>query len=94
MRFCKEHWDALRKAIDDRGMTDMVATPETVVKKTAAGQEPLIGAHNMITGVALDVGAVGPHRQAPLPQCPVCELEKFRWIEEAADMMASTLRKN
>lgn len=59
MKFCQTHWDALRSAIRDRGLYDLVAkSGEAIVNKmaeelkagaaTATTFDPLMGAHNAI----------------------------------------------
>jgi len=83
MKFCKSHWDALRAAVDARGMTHLVAKSgaqafENVVlelegREREAHFDPLMAAHNMILGHAMDLlGLVlftGDY-------CPACELLK------------------
>jgi hypothetical protein len=38
MRFCQDHWDRLRKAIDERGLTDLVAPDGKVAMAQLADQ--------------------------------------------------------
>jgi hypothetical protein len=84
MKFCEAHFAGLRKAIDERGLTQFVAQSgrECAARLVRQGTEgitletfePLIGVHNQIIAVALDVvgpdvmqlDATGNHR------CPLC----------------------
>jgi hypothetical protein len=56
MRFCQDHWDRLREAIDARGLTDLVATSGALAAAQQAAQaergaadvttfDPLMSAH-------------------------------------------------
>jgi hypothetical protein len=66
MNFCQGHWDMLKKAIDDRGLTDLVAPDgETVAamlakqiedgKATPTTFDPLMGAMFAISNNAADL---------------------------------------
>lgn len=73
MKFCQPHWDRLRKAIDDRGLSDLIAPDgETAaaqmadqLKRAEAGDEsetlvnydPLMAAHWAIVN---NVSGLGP----------------------------------
>jgi hypothetical protein len=85
MKFCKSHWDELRKALDDRGLMNLVAKDsqqlmDKMAKEIADGQpsaatfDPLIGAHNAILSNALDI--VGLDLMMPnddgSDKCPLC----------------------
>lgn len=83
MKFCTKHWERLRQAIDERGLTSFVAHTEAdVARKTAAGVsaatafDPLLGAHNAIVANALH--AVGMELLTLRPDgsewCPICFL--------------------
>jgi hypothetical protein len=64
VRFCPEHWEALRAAIDARGLGSLVAdSGEQAASNLAAEMEqgstvdnfdPLMGAHNAIMSRAID----------------------------------------
>lgn len=68
MRFCQEHWDALRSAIRERGLYDLVAKDGAIAaenlqaeaegRDTLANYDPLMAAHWAIINNAM--GAVGP----------------------------------
>lgn len=80
MKFCMPHWNALRAAIDARGMGHLVAKSgaeaveglvlELEGRAAEAMFDPLMAAHNMISSHALEVGGLylltGDY-------CPVCE---------------------
>jgi len=95
MKFCQPHWNELRKAIDNKGLGHLVASSgeaamERVIAEvkgedTTATYDPLMSAHWMICGQALENGGLyllnGDY-------CPLCELEKhsnremvINWIE-------------
>lgn len=86
MQFCTRHWEQLRQAIKDNGLWEFVShSGQEVVgrmKKELEGQitvpDPLMTAHNMITGRAIEHGGLylmtakedGSH------YCPLCELDE------------------
>lgn len=80
MRFCQSHWDALRAAIDARGLSHLVArsgkeacerlVAESKGEATDATWDPLMAAHNMIVSRVLELG--GPYIFTG-DYCPVCE---------------------
>lgn len=86
MKFCADHWSRLRKAIDDRGLSALVAeTGEQAVKNLASELEggagvdnfdPLMGAHNAIMGNALSVAglAIFATKDDGSEWCPLCFL--------------------
>lgn len=88
MKFCQGHWDKLRAAIDQRGLTPLVAKDgrmamqNTVLELEGRADEaqfdPLMNAHWMIVGRALDLG--GMYLMGSTPEggeyCPVCEVMK------------------
>lgn len=92
IRFCATHWEALRAAIRARELWHLVSNSgEEVARRVTEHQanpselnsfDPLMGAHNMIVGVAMNVGAVQP---SATEVCPVCALAGFNWIDEAAN---------
>lgn len=65
MRFCAEHWQALRSAIDTRGLSALVAdsgdkaasnlASELTEGSTLDNFDPLMGAHNLIFSNAMAV---------------------------------------
>lgn len=92
MRFCTCHWNSLRKAVDDRGMTHLVArsgedavenqVAELEGRATPANWDPLMAAHWAIAGKVMD--AIG-HSQGPeaalaffgsADGCPLCEVQR------------------
>ncbi len=104
MKFCIPHWNALRKAIESRGLSHLVAkTGEDAAKRLTAEVkgtatdrtfDPLMSAHNMIVGRAIEMGGIylltGEY-------CPICEAVKHKpedvtvevveahWIDGPAD---------
>lgn len=64
MRFCQEHWDKLRQAIDDRGLSHLVARDGAAAAERIRAEldgtadkrtyDPLMAAHWMIMGWALE----------------------------------------
>lgn len=72
MKFCQDHWDRLRQAIEDRGLGDLISKDgELAVKRTArqveeedvtvATFDPLIGAFWAIAHNAMSVIESGGH---------------------------------
>ena len=90
MKFCQKHWDMLRKAIEDRGLTHLIAksgeqAAENMVSELRGEEhpyDPLMAAHWMISSAALDQGGLymmtGDH-------CPVCEAIKHTAEHPLAD---------
>jgi hypothetical protein len=97
MKFCMPHWEALRTAVNARGLGDLVARSgeelgaklekELAGDNTLASFDPLMAAHNMILSNALNAG--GLEVMAPnddgTERCPVCYLSVPDWIDKAAD---------
>jgi len=83
VRFCQQHWGALRAAIDARGMSHLVAkdghqaVENMVLELEGREQEalfdPLMAAHNMIARKALEHGGL---YMLTGDYCPVCEFCK------------------
>jgi hypothetical protein len=87
MKFCQPHWDSLRKAIDDRGLSDLVApdaetaglqmAQEFEQGPSAVTYDPLMAAHWAIVN---NVGDLVPggilYLMAPdedgSERCPLC----------------------
>lgn len=96
MKPCQNHWDALRLAIDKRGLSQFVAkSGQEVARKMVdeeadkkANFEPLMGAFMNIVQNAVRIG--GMYLLAD-DFCPICESEKNGgppadwWIDNAAD---------
>lgn len=98
MQMCKPHWDRLRKAIDDRGLTPLIAQDGKAAADSVMRQlrgtddksdfDPLMGANWAIMAAAIeDVGL-----QAMVGEfCPLCSVEKQsaelceEWIDGASD---------
>lgn len=99
MKFCQLHWDELKAAIDERGLSHLIAkdgrgavnrvVAEIEGTATDASYDPLMAAYWMITGRALEMGGLylmtGDY-------CPLCELEKHtehgvaaEWIQGCTD---------
>lgn len=83
MKFCQPHWDALRAAIDTRGLGHLVSAngrdvharmvAELEGRAEADDFDPLMAAHNMIVSHVMKGGGLylltGDY-------CPVCEFCK------------------
>jgi hypothetical protein len=100
MKFCMPHWEALRKAIDDRGLYSLVATSGTEVVSKMVGEssdgvsvdsfDPLMGAHNAPNPDGTDRCPLCFLNQDHVAHCedPTCELGATgfdAWIDRAAD---------
>lgn len=67
MKFCQPHWDALRQAIEDRGLTALVAEGGEAAAKNLVSEleegatidnfDPLMAAHNSIWANAMTVAS-------------------------------------
>ena len=107
MRMCMDHWNALRKAIDDRGLYGLVAKSGEAaiasivrhVEKTAdqkADFDPLMNANFAIYAAFLeDAGPAG----LCFDGCPLCEVAKSpkekldeEWINGVSDDQLATAR--
>lgn len=88
MTFCNPHWAGLRQALDDRGLTPLVAKNGQACRQkmnrqlsgegeTAETFEPLIQASMAIIGNAIQAG--GPYpltvKADGSEYCPICESE-------------------
>lgn len=105
MKFCTEHWEALRTAIDARGMGELVARSgeEAVeyLKREVEGEatvfdfDPLMGCHNTLTHVALQLAGIKMMYADENGEqvCPVCALKAIDWINDAADGALYEARK-
>lgn len=85
MKICDKHWAAMRKAVDDRGMTSLVKSGkenfETIIKeldgekKLPNEYDPLMGMYWMVTNRALAKGGLYllTQKEDGSEYCPVCE---------------------
>lgn len=87
MRFCMPHWEKLRAAIDDRGLSHLVSrngqqAMQSFVKDIEGTADPLLdfdpllAANNMIWSKALEVGGLSimaPNEDGT-DRCPICWL--------------------
>lgn len=103
MQFCQIHWQALRDAIDARGLAHMIAPDGATARKrlqaekdgTATDEtfEPLLAAHNMIGSAALNL--IGSYIFTG-PYCPLCEVEKIfgrtNFINDVSDIVLQYCR--
>ena len=100
MKFCQPHWDALRAAIDKRGLTDLVAKGGLAAAEnmkaeldgtaTLANYDPLMAAHWAIVNNVNTQG--GPEAVLYLlsaeDACPLCyanEQHKLHCHEEGCE---------
>lgn len=87
MKMCQPHWDELRKAIADRGLSHLVAKDgkvaiervEDELRGTATDKtyDPLMDAHWMISGKALEMGGlyIMGEKHDGSQYCPLCEVD-------------------
>jgi hypothetical protein len=86
MRICKEHWEALRAAIENKGMSHLVKSGQEIfdsAKNELTGEgpttfDPLFMANNMIVGNAIKSGGLyllGETEDGSNDghYCPLCE---------------------
>lgn len=84
MQFCQPHWDSLKGAIDERGISRFIAPDGAAAGKEAAAQiegttdpkvapDPLMQAHWMITGRVLDIVGLGLMNNEC---CPICAIDE------------------
>jgi hypothetical protein len=99
MNFCQKHWDELKVAINNRGLMKFVAVSgpqlaEHVVRdldgtNTVIDFEPLLGSSICVHRLASNIGGLmavmTPDADTGRPPCPVCFLQRFDWINAAAD---------
>ena len=87
MRFCQLHWDALKAAVDARGMTPLIAATGTeafgrlassLEEPTQSNFDPLMDAHMRILSNATRVG--GP-AVVMGDGCPLCLLNAHHKAE-------------
>lgn len=83
MKYCQPHWDALRDAIERRGLSHLVAKSGEAAARRARAEiegtatdrtfDPLMAAHNMVLAKVTEMGGLylftGEY-------CPVCEAMK------------------
>ncbi len=97
MRICPEHWKELRSAIDDRGLSGLIAgsgekATAAMLRQIAGAEEPsdfdpLMNANWGIMNAALECGGlylVGED-QTGSQYCPLCEVEKHAGEGTAAE---------
>jgi hypothetical protein len=82
---CQEHWDMLRKAIDDRGLTRFVAKSgkeafqntinELDGKEGPEDYDPLMSCNWMIMAEAIRIGGVEV-LSSPDTICPICKIRE------------------
>ena len=83
MKFCQSHWDALKTAVESRGMGHLIAAngrdaharmvAELEGRAEVDDFEPLMAAHNMILSHAIEWVGLGLFAG---DLCPVCEMLK------------------
>jgi len=88
MKICQPHWDALRKAIDDRGLSGLVAgdghkahaamVREIEGRSEPGDWDPLMAANWSIHSRALECGGLYllASDENGRQYCPLCEAEK------------------
>ncbi len=106
MQICKSHWDALRQAIADRGLSHLVAKSgeEAVAaiarqvegQSTKADFDPLMNANFAIFSAFLQDAGINALR---FDGCPLCEVAKSptpkldeEWIKGASDDQLAAAR--
>jgi len=108
MKFCQDHWNKLKQAIEERGLMHLVApdsqTAMENIKEELAGTntienyDPLMNATHMIYGRAIECGGL---YLMTGDFCPLCELEKYTqkgedqvWINGCCDSILEYCREN
>lgn len=106
MRICEKHWDMLRTAIDERGLSKFVSRDGQAAAEKIKAQmqrqapeetfDPLLAANISIWSNALEIGGMyllsGDY-------CPICESEAHGshpgdwWINHAADDQLNKARE-
>jgi len=106
MKFCQLHWDDLRKAVNDKGMSHLVAQSgedamESMVNQikgedTSSDFDPLMGAWSAITSQFMqDLGMAAFDGD----KCPLCEVEKSlegraqNWIDGSTTVQLNHARE-
>lgn len=94
MRMCSEHWSQLKQAIDDRGLTHLIAkdgkTAFRQIQEDLSGApeketfDPLMAANFAIWSNAIDMGGLYlmGHDDQGNEYCPVCESTKHNGPSE------------
>jgi hypothetical protein len=108
MQICPKHWEALKKAIADRGMAHlghqtaermMIATVNELEGREAENDfDPLLACNNMIFTKGLEVNglALMAMNEDGTHRCPVCmSLQSYEawWIEGPANSMLEDARE-
>lgn len=104
MKMCPAHWQALRAAIEARGLSHLVSKNGAEAKKKLATElegrgaendfDPLLCANNMLFAAGLSCGGLA---MLSGDFCPVCKAEengvpKGEWIEGPADAVLKRAR--
>ena len=108
MQICQTHWDAIRKALDDRGIGHLGAKTGqqaiAAISNELEGREaendfdPLMGCNNMIFAEGLKrcglvlMGA----KEDGSEYCPICESQRQYgewWINGPADAMLAEAKE-
>lgn len=108
MRMCQPHWNALRKAIDDRGLGSFGAKSPEEAKRSIVTElegrgaendfDPLLTCNNMIWAEGLKrcgLVLMTPNEDGS-ERCPICEAQKQYgewWIQGPADAMLREARQ-
>lgn len=80
MKFCTDHWQKLRAAIEARGLTRFVAKDgkHAAAQFVAGKPDPLMDAHNRIVAHALDCRGIAlmmPNEDGS-DRCPLCFIKQ------------------
>lgn len=93
MKICQPHWERLRTAIDERGLSHLVAqggeqAARNLVAEATDGPsiqtfDPLMAAHNAIWARAMDVAglAIMAPNDDGSDRCPICFLNEAHAAE-------------
>lgn len=81
MKMCDDHWLRIRQALDERGLTPLIGTPEAAMEQAKLEIEgksvptdfydPLMACAYMIYGHAIRIG--GLYLMTSDILCPICE---------------------
>lgn len=96
MKFCRPHWEELKKAVDERGLTPFIASSGAEAVKRMTGEsakfEPLMYAHNAIVSNAMGVAGLVlmENNDDGSERCPICFLVAACQCGKGADCPFNT----
>ena len=106
MRMCQPHWDALRNGVERRGLARFIGSADAAMRQTVGEMppgpyDPLIAAHNMIWGRAMEIGGleVMMDNDDGSERCPLCHAvlngaDEANWTEGPLDAILQEFEAN